>query len=300
MYLWMDSFVYFSSWMLQFVIIALALFIILRFAVPKRKNRWTHLSLLIWKKHEAPKKLLKLLRISRDQQSFSERELLLKGCGFSADAAWYFVGKRIAVVMAALTIAAMLVMLKLHIAMPASMPPSIILAVAAAALLLFMFDQSWLRSIRKVRTLQITKEIYIVSNQLLYLSDSQLHIHVKLTRTVSFTKIIRADLEQMLADWYHHPRLALQRLKERLGTEEGMSFIETIDALRQHESSHYYELLKQRISDYKDKLELAKESKKESTSYVLFVLAGIPILYTFQVFIYPWVREGQKLFMSLQ
>ncbi|MNG35727.1 hypothetical protein D3C84_1225380 [compost metagenome] len=58
-------------------------------------------------------------------------------------------------------------------------------------------------------------------------------------------------------------------------------------------------LLRQRIQDYKEKLEMAKESRKETTSYFLFVIAGIPILYTFQVFIYPWVREGQLLFQSL-
>lgn len=75
--------------------------------------------------------------------------------------------------------------------------------------------------------------------------------------------------------------------------------METLDALRLHESPEYYELLRVRIADYKEKIELAKESRKESTSYFLFVIAGIPILYTFQIFIYPWVREGQKLFQSL-
>ena len=299
MYQWTDSIAYISSLLLQFILIAAALYFLLRLA-PKRRSRWPHLDLLNWKKQSVPDKLLRILLISRENQKFAERELLLKGCGFAADPAWYFVGKHIGLVLANGMLLTALVFLQLKVVLPVSMSPSVIIAIAAVALLFLYFDKSWLRSIRKMRTLQITKEIYIVSNQLLYLSDSHLHIHAKLTRTVPFTRVIRSDLEQMLADWYHQPRLALQRLKERLGTEEGMSFIETIDSLRQHESVHYYELLKQRISDYKDKIELAKESKKESTSYVLFVLAGIPILYTFQVFIYPWVKEGQKLFMTLQ
>ena len=299
MYQWIDSTAYISSWLLQFILITAAIYFLLRLA-PKRRPRWSHLDLLSLKKQAVPERLLRVLFITREHQRFAERELLLKGCGFTADAAWYFVGKHIAIVLANGMLLAALVLLRLQLALPATMSPSFIIAFAASALLFLYFDKSWLRSIRRMRTLQITKEIYIISNQLLYLSDSQLHIHAKLTRAVPFTRVIRSDLEQMLADWYHHPRQALQRLKVRLGTEEGLSFIETIDALRQHESVHYYELLKQRISDYKDKIELAKESKKESTSYVLFVLAGIPILYTFQVFIYPWVREGQKLFMTLQ
>jgi len=299
MYQWMESSIYISSLLLQFILIAAATFFILRLA-SKRKARWPHLDLLSWKKQSVPESLLRFFLVSREKRKFAERELLLRGCGFAADIGWYFVWKHIAIVLTGGMLAAALILIRLQIALPASISPSIIIALAAVALLFLYFDKSWMRSIRKIRTLQITKEVYIVSNQLLYLSESHLHIHAKLTRAVPFTRVIRSDLEQMLADWYHHPRQALQRLKERLGTEEGMSFIETIDALRQHESTHYYELLKQRISDYKDKIELAKESKKESTSYVLFVLAGIPILYTFQVFIYPWVKEGQKLFMTLQ
>src|SRR5690606_11481592 len=135
-------------------------------------------------------------------------------------------------------------------------------------------DRMWLRMFGKLRSLQMTKEIYTVSNQLLYLSESSLHIHAKLTRCVPFTKTMRADMERLLAEWYHDPAAALQRFKTRLGTDDGMSFVETLDALRLHESSEYYELLRIRIADYKDKLELAKEGRKESTSYVLFLLAG--------------------------
>ena len=145
----------------------------------------------------------------------------------------------------------------------------------------------------------MTKEIFIVSNQLLYLAGSSLHIHTKLMRCLPFTRTMRGDFQMLLGEWYHDAEGALRRFKLRLGTEEGLSFVETIDSLRLHESEHYYELLRERINDYKEKLELLKDSRKESTSYVLFVLAGIPILYTFQIFIYPWVREGQKLFSSL-
>jgi hypothetical protein len=32
---------------------------------------------------------------------------------------------------------------------------------------------------------------------------------------------------------------------------------------------------------------------------VLFVLAGLPIMNTFRVFMYPWIVEGQQLFNAI-
>jgi uncharacterized membrane protein YdbT with pleckstrin-like domain len=65
------------------------------------------------------------------------------------------------------------------------------------------------------------------------------------------------------------------------------------------ESEEIYEMLREVVRDYKAQIELAKDSRKETTSYLLFVLAGIPILYTFQIFLYPWVQEAAKLFDAL-
>jgi hypothetical protein len=279
----------------QYVFGAAAFYALLQL-LPQRPARWKHLAVLSWRTKEAPVKWLKLLRISRQHSSFMERELLLAGCGVTADAAWYVIARRFLL----LAVQGLILMASVWYERINAFVP---LTYIGPGLLLFMLflhiDLVWLRSIHKLRALQVTKEIFSVSKQLLYLSDSSLHIHAKLLRCIPFTRTMRHDLEQLLAEWYHDAGEALQRFKQRLGTDEGLSFVETLDALRLHESPQYYELLRVRIEDYKEKIELAKESRKESTSYFLFIIAGIPILYTFQVFIYPWVREGQKLFQSL-
>ncbi|WP_424768838.1 hypothetical protein [Paenibacillus sp. sgz302251] len=279
----------------QFVFGVAAIYALLQL-LPRRPARWRHLAIVSWRTRQAPDRWLRLLAISRQSPVFLERELLLAGCGVTADAAWYVVARRVLlmfVTAAVIAAAAFYNQLKIFIPLTYAGPGLLVM------LLLLYFDLVWLRSIHRFRALQITKEIFVVSNQLLYLSESSLHIHAKLFRCAPFTRVLRADLERLLAEWYHDAGGALQRFKRRIGTDEGLSFVETLDALRLHESEQYYQLLRVRIDDYKEKIELAKESRKESTSYILFVIAGIPILYTFQVFIYPWVREGQKLFQSL-
>ncbi|WP_036718037.1 hypothetical protein [Paenibacillus harenae] len=295
MYDWVESVIRIAVLAGQFVFGAAAIYAILSL-LPRRPARWKHLAVLSWRTHAVPAGWLRLLRIARQAPTFMERELLLAGCGVTADAGWYVFTRRLLLIVVSLFI---LIVVVLHGRLNGLIP----LAYSGPGLLLLLLliynDLAWLRAIRKVRALQMTKEIFVVSNQLLYLSDSSLHIHAKLARCVPFTRAMRGDLERLLAEWYHDAGSALQRFKQRIGTDEGLSFVETLDALRMHESRQYYELLRVRIGDYKEKIELAKESRKESTSYVLFVIAGIPILYTFQVFIYPWVKEGQKLFQSL-
>ncbi|WP_169089482.1 hypothetical protein [Paenibacillus sp. PL91] len=279
----------------QYVFGAAAIYALLQL-LPQRPARWKHLAVLSWRTKEAPDKWLRLLRISRQRSSFMERALLLAGCGVTADAAWYVIARRSLM----LAIGGLILIASLwHERINAYVPLNYLGPGLLMVMLFLYVDLIWLRSIHKLRALQVTKEIFSVSKQLLYLSDSSLHVHSKLLRCIPFTRTMRHDLEQLLAEWYHDAGGALQRFKQRLGTEEGLSFVETLDALRLHESPQYYELLRVRIEDYKEKIELAKESRKESTSYFLFIIAGIPILYTFQVFIYPWVREGQKLFQSL-
>ncbi|NIK80515.1 hypothetical protein FHS15_005705 [Paenibacillus castaneae] len=263
---------------------------------PRRKSRWKHLTILSWQTKRVPDSWLQHLRLKRGAPSFVERELLLAGCGVTADPAWYMLTRRALIVL----ISAMLVLaFVFYKPVDRYIPISYAASGSIIIMLLLYIDLVWLRSIRKIRALQMTKEIFAVSKQLLYLSDSSLHIHTKLLRCLPFTRSMRGDLERLLAEWYHDAGEALQRFKLRIGTDEGLSFVETLDSLRQHESQQYYELLRVRIEDYKEKIELAKESRKESTSYILFIIAGIPILYTFQVFIYPWVSEAQKLFQSL-
>ncbi|MFD1954255.1 hypothetical protein ACFSL6_08715 [Paenibacillus thailandensis] len=280
----------------QYLFAFLAFYLLLRLK-PERKPRWLHLTLGRMKRREMPDRWMKLAGIDRSHPAFAEREALLAGCGVTADAAWYVFARKLmlGVLFAALVLA---VLARVASVLAGNAWTFCIIVIGTLIVLLFG-DLPLLRYVRRLRAHQITKEIYVISNQLLYLADSSLHIHTKLMRCLPFARTMRGDLEKLLAEWYHDAGSALRTFKQKLGTDEGMSFVETIDALRQHESREYYELLRERIQDYKEKLELEKESRKESGSYVLFVLAGIPIMYTFQVFIYPWVREGQKLFDSL-
>lgn len=295
MHQWTEMFIAYAVVAGQYVFGAIAIFAVLQI-LPRRPARWKHLAMLSWRTRLVPDDWLRRLRISRQKPSFVERELLLAGCGVTVDAAWYVLVRRLAFA-AGIGVTILTVLFNKRIS--PHVPITMVALVEFIFLLFLYIDLMWLRSIRKGRSLRMTKEIFAVSSQLMYLSDSSLHIHAKLMRCVPFTRAMRGDLERLLAEWYHDAGDALQRFKLRIGTDEALSFVETIDALRLHESEQYYELLRARIGDYKEKLELAKESRKESTSYVLFTIAGIPILYTFQVFIYPWVREGQKLFESL-
>ncbi|MHA6480511.1 hypothetical protein ACX1C1_01020 [Paenibacillus sp. strain BS8-2] len=279
----------------QWLFAAAGIYMLIK-SLPHKSPRWRRMALLSWRTESPSERWMRLFRLRRDSSSFRERELLLASCGVTADAAWYVLARWTAIGLFVLLTLAACTWFGLNITSPAFQLAAGVPAILAGMLAV---DRMWLRSFGRLRSLQVTKEIYTISRQLLYLSDSSLHIHAKLTRCVPFTKATRNDLESLLAEWYHDPAAALQRFKIRLGTDDGMSFVETLDALRFHESRDYYELLRIRIADYKDKLELAKESRKESSSYVLFLLAGIPILYTFQVFIFPWVKEGQKLFESL-
>lgn len=264
--------------------------------LPERSFRWKRLSFLKLHSSAPSERLLRLFGIKKEHSAYQERAILLAGCGILFDPAWYMLFRQLVMTIGMGIGTLSLALFRNELASIWFQALIILPLLLAGAL---WVDRTWLRAVQKMRSLQFTKEIYVVSNQLLYFADSNLNIHAKLMRCMPYTKAMRVDMERLLAEWYHDPALALRQFKLRVGTEDGMSFVETIDAIRQHESSQYYELLRIRISDYKEKLELAKDSRKESTSYVLFIIAGIPILYTFQVFIYPWVREGQKLFQSL-
>ncbi len=161
------------------------------------------------------------------------------------------------------------------------------------------FDRIWLQSFRRYRTDRIRREIVAVSSQLLYYTGSRLHLHGKLMKCLVLTRHIRGEMGLLLNEWYHDADSALKRFKERLGTDEAYGFAESMRSLRLNESVEIYDLLREVVRDYKAQIELAKDSRKETTSYLLFVLAGVPILYTFQIFLYPWVQEAAKLFDAL-
>lgn len=175
----------------------------------------------------------------------------------------------------------------------------VMLLIPFIAIVIALFDKMWLEAIGKYRRHIITKEIYAIGHQLLYYSGARMNLHAKLVRCIPFTSLLRDTWLLLIQEWYEDPEEALVRFKHRAGTDEAYSFAETLHILRMNEHENYYDLLRQRIRDYKEKLEMAKESRKESFSYILFILAGIPILNTFRVFMHPWVEEGRRLFESL-
>ncbi|GGG09180.1 hypothetical protein [Paenibacillus abyssi] len=262
-----------------------------------RKPRWMHVVSTHWQKRLVPDRLLHLLGMNRAKASFTEREALLTGIGFTGDPAIYVLARTI--LLAVLPCAAAGLYFLSRLASEIAAYSTVCYTLIGLGAAIVFWDGPWLEALKNMRTQRMIKEIYIISNQLLYLSGSSLNIHAKLMRCLPYTRALRGDLQRLLGEWYHDADGALRRFKQRIGTEEGLSFVETITSLRLHESEEYYRLLRERIQDYKEKIDLAKESRKESASYVLFILAGVPILYMFQIFIYPWVQEGQKLFQSL-
>ncbi|MBD3921410.1 hypothetical protein H8B09_21755 [Paenibacillus sp. PR3] len=293
--LWIGRIVLGAGVAAQFILMFVALYMLLQL-LPKRKPRWQHLSSLNWRATTVSDRLLKRLRLSRNDASYVEREALLSGCGVEGDPALYMVIRRSALTIVIPIAAAVVIYWRMK---AGNGPFFLVLGGMAIVYMLLYFDLPWLRSVHRMRSHRITKDVFQISNQLLYFAGSNLHLHTKLSRCVPFATVVQGDLQRLLAEWYHDAEEALRRFKQRLGTDDGASFVETLDSLRLHDNEEFYKLLRQRIQDYKEKLELAKESRKETTSYVLFTVAGLPILYMFQVFLYPWVREGQQLFQSL-
>lgn len=282
---------------MQFGLCALSVSALLQ-AWLRRRPRWTHLQWDDDSPRRAPEWLLRAAGISRGRQSYLSREPLLLGCGFAYDPAWYLIARRLVFLAGA---GAWLAGAMFPSVLP--LPPgraAWLQAGGAALAACAAWDKTLLNTLRKARADRITREIYAVSNQLLYFAGAALHLHVKLTRCLPYTAVIRHDMRRLLIEWYHDAGEAIARFKRRVGTAEAASFAETIEALRIRDDEAFYALLRERIADYKAKLELSRESRKEAASYVLFVLAGVPILYMFQIFIYPWVQEGHYLFQSLQ
>lgn len=223
-----------------------------------------------------------------------ERQQLLTGCGLHWGAGMYFAIKRMTLVILFTTGFGAAWAGNSYIEFrPAS---RLIVIVFIAAVLALLSDKPILESMMRRRRQRIVDEVYKISRQLLYFSGSSMNLHTRLVRCLPHARTIRNELYMLTNEWYHNAGVAIGRFKQRIGTEEGYSFAETINSLRQYESDRYYELLRQRVQDYKEKLELSKEGRRETVSYLLFVMAGVPILFTFRLFVYPWVAEGQKLF----
>lgn len=281
--------------LVQFAAAFLGIAGVLRVAL-YRRGRW-RMSWQGWRKRQMPKWLLRIGRADRESRPLHERAALLAGCGLRIDPRAYLASRRLLIAVCLLVIASCF---GLYMSGAADQSPGWQPLLAASIIAGAAYcDGTALRAVRKYRTDRIRRELIAVSSQLLYYTSSRLHLHGKLMKCLPLTGMIRSELGLLLNEWYHDPDRALQDFKQRLGTDEAYGFAESIRSLRLHESDEVYDLMRELVSEYKAKIDLAREGRKETASYLMFVLAGIPILYTFQIFLHPWVREAARLFDAL-
>lgn len=264
----------------------------------KPRIRWSSLKRHVLH-HEPSRLLLAGLRIGTvNKERWEEWGQLLRGAGIALHPLWYAVFKR--VLFLALLGAGTVLWFwgqRFRPVLPAE--PRLTAAAAGVLAALLLSDRYILTTLRTYRSQRIVEEIYALSNHLLYFSGSKMNLHGKLARCLPYTKLLRTEWHALLNEWYRDPEAAVSGFRRKAGTDEAYTFAETLQAMRLYDGEAYYDLLRQRVRDFKEKLELIQDSRKESLSYALFVLAGIPIMYTFQLFIYPWVEEGRRLFDSL-
>ncbi len=279
----------------QFGLIFIGLTIILKLSfVPH--NRW-RIHLRNWHYKQTPRWWLRIWHTDRESISLQERRVLLAGCGIRLQPEVYLAYRRCLLTIFPV-IGIVVYMLGRNGTFSFLLSWNVIF-ILSLFVVIALCDRMWLQSARRYRTDRIRLEVVAVSSQLLYYTGSRLHLHGKLMKCLPLTRHIRAEMGLLLNEWYHDADTALKRFKERLGTDEAYGFAESMRSLRLNESQEIYDLLREVVKDYKAQIELSKDTRKETTSYLLFVLAGIPILYTFQIFLYPWVQEAAKLFDAL-
>ncbi|WP_217635280.1 hypothetical protein [Paenibacillus sp. yr247] len=265
--------------------------------VPVRTKRWRSLHVKrALQETRLPLWLFTCLGLST--KIVEEKRQLLLGCGIWMNANLYE-GVRRMLMGGALLIGAAGYLALDYPMFTFHIQPIYVMVGAACMLIFLFFDKKVLAQLKEKRAHRIVREIYVISHHLLYYNDSHMNLHAKLSLCVTQTRSIRTHFQLLLNEWYQGSEEAILNFKARLGTDEAHSFGETLNALRLNEHGSYYELMKQRIQDYKEKMELVRDSKKETVSYLLFVLAGLPILNTFRVFMYPWIAEGQRLFDAI-
>lgn len=280
---------------MQFVFTFISLAALLR-AVTATRNRW-RIQLRDWRLYRMPAWWLALWRADVESTALQERRVLLTGCGIRFPAEAYLACRRFLIFcsMAAGGIV-------YGLSNGGWLSDAAVVYSGCMIVMLFiasLYDNAWLQVYKQYRTDRIRKEIVSVSSQLLYYAGSRHHLHAQLMKCVPLTRQIRTEMTYMLNEWYHDADAALTKFKERLGTDEAYSFAETLRSMRLDSGEAFYDMLREIVREHKNKIELARQSRKETTSYLLFVLAGIPILYMFQIFLYPWVHEAAKLFDAL-
>ena len=161
--------------------------------------------------------------------------------------------------------------------------------------------------IRSLTTMLIAKrrhdrqvnDFIVMIRQLLYFRHIPINLHAKLRKCVPVVNVIRSDLMQLCTEWYEDPENAIQLFKHRLNNQHAEGMCDTLIAIFQYEHEDYYMHLESRMNQLKQVQKQNKEAKKESRSYVLFILSGMPLIHSFQIFIYPWLIEGSQLFDQL-
>jgi hypothetical protein len=287
-----------ASNLLLLLMAALAFYYAL-LSMPMRKRRWRSMKIsTLSNGNKRSQSAAKLLWIRLDRPSMEMRKQLLVGSGIRLDIIIYETMRRMLIIL--LTVLTLTGYLAFHEpVLTLFINPIYVIASSLVCLIFIVFDRKVLLQLKERRSHRIVTEIYLINHQLLYYSGSKMNLHAKLSRCLLQTRTLRPSFQLLLNEWYQDAEAAIYRFKKRLGSDEAYSFGETLNALRLGEHEDYYDLIRQRIKDYKEKIELSREGKKEAVSYVLFVLAGLPILNTFRVFMYPWIVEGQQLFNSI-
>jgi hypothetical protein len=291
-------FIQMMSYVSLFITLCIFLYIMLK-RIAFRRNRWRYFRYqnMEFRVVNSPL-ILKLFSLHADHHQMVARRTLLQECGWHIQPIFYEFIRRFGCIITGTVVCLSYFSFRYPILIFYANP--IFIGLFSLILLIFLGnDKKILEQIRQLRREQIVKEINEVSHQLLYYTNSQLNLHAKLSKCTSLTKTIRQPFEYLLNEWYQDAEQAIYTFKQRVSTEEAHRFAETLQAIRLNESESYYHLLKQRIQDFKEQIELSKDSRKETVSYVLFIIAGIPIMNTFRVFMYPWIAEGQKLFNGL-
>lgn len=278
--------------LVQFVLAMTGFGLLLRL-LAVRRPRW-RIARRTMRRRRLPAWCLRLTGSRGDSPGNRERGALLAACGLRWPPEEYAALRRIALGLLAVAVLAAYALGEAGAISGTHAGYAIVAAIAAFSLV--WFDRPLLEAFKRYRTDRIRREIIIVSQQLLYYAGSRLHLHGKLMRCLPYMRLMRWEMQLMLNEWYHDPDGAITRFRDRMGTGEAYGFAETIRSLRLNESDEVFDMMREAVVEYKARMELAKAGRKETMSYVLFVLAGIPILYTFQIFLYPWVQQSRQLF----
>jgi hypothetical protein len=241
--------------------------------------------------------LRSMFLVPRHESGLEEIRHLIASCGWTIDAVSYTAVKRFIVSLCVLLI--VVVYAGWHFGWVEDAAVIWVVLVCGTVTVIASFDKSIMRTVREQRRAKIVHDVHVISSQLLYYRKSRLNVHGQLQRCVPLATYIRKELQLLVNEWYEGSGEAIRKFRDRLATDEAADFAETLYALHLYGGDRYYELLEERIRSYKEKLALIRDSRKEATSYVLFLLSGIPIMYTFLIFIYPWIAESRRLFDML-